>query len=215
MNVIIRSKSSFYVFGLTKILCRHQSSAQNTKPPIPVFGVEGRYVTALYSAALQMQQIDDVEKHLRALQKELLKPTVVDFIETSMISSVAKAKLMQEVGQQAGMPAAAINFLSLVAENGRLKKLRRMITMFLAVMVAHRNEALCEVITAKPLDSNDRSSLMDALQKFVKGNKKIQLTEKVDPSIIGGMIVGVEDKHIDMSIARKVQRYTDILKQSL
>ncbi|CAH0397906.1 unnamed protein product [Chilo suppressalis] len=192
-----------------------ESSAQSIKPPIPIFGLEGRYVSALYSAALQMKQMDDVEKHLRALQKELLKPTVVDFIETSMISSNDKAKLMREVGQQAGMPSAAINFLGLVAENGRLKKLRRMINMLLTVMVAHRNEALCEVITAKPLDDGDKSALMDALQKFVKDGKKIQLTEKIDPSIIGGMIVGVEDKHIDMSIARKIQMYTDILKQSL
>lgn len=113
------------------------------------------------------------------------------------------------------MPSAAVNFLSIVAENGRLKLLRRMVNMFLAVMVAHRNEALCEVITAKPLDSSTRTSLMDALNKFVKGGKKIQLTEKVDPSIIGGMIVGVEDKHIDMSIARKIQMYTDIMKQSV
>lgn len=113
------------------------------------------------------------------------------------------------------MPAAAVNFLSLVAENGRLKKLRRMVNMFLAVMVAHRNEALCEVITAKPLDGGTRTALLDALNKFVKGGKKIQLTEKVDPSIIGGMIVGVEDKHMDMSIARKIQMYTDILKQSV
>lgn len=114
-----------------------------------------------------------------------------------------------------GMPKAAVNFLSIVAENGRLKLLRRMVNMFLAVMVAHRNEALCEVITAKPLDDSTRSALMDALKKFVKDGKKIQLTEKVDPSIIGGMIVGVEDKHIDMSIARKIQMYTDILKQAL
>lgn len=113
------------------------------------------------------------------------------------------------------MPQAACNFLGLVAENGRLKKLKKIITMFLAVMVAHRNEALCEVITAKPLDSSSRTILMDALKKLVKGGKNIQLTEKVDPSIIGGMIVGVEDKHIDMSISRKIQMYTDLLKQSV
>lgn len=113
------------------------------------------------------------------------------------------------------MPDACTNFLTVVAENGRLKKLRRMINMFFAVMVAHRKEALCEVITAKPLDDGTRKALMDALQKFVKEGKKITLTEKVDPSIIGGMIVGIEDKHMDMSIAKKIQMYTEILKQSV
>lgn len=112
------------------------------------------------------------------------------------------------------MPTEAANFLAVVAENGRLKSLRKMITMFLAVMVAHREEALCEVITAEPLDDSSRGSLMAALKKFAKG-KNVQLTEKVDPGIIGGMIVGVEDKHIDMSISRKIQMYTDILKQNI
>ncbi|XP_038212070.1 ATP synthase subunit O, mitochondrial-like [Zerene cesonia] len=183
--------------------------------PFIILGIEGRYVSALYSAALQMKQIEQVEKHLLALQKELLKPKIVDFVETSLISSADKAKLMKEVGEQVGMPPAAINFLALVAENGRLKMLRKMITMFSAVMVSHRNEALCEVITAKPLDDSTRKTLMDALKKLTKGGKNVQLTEKIDPSIIGGMIVGIEDKHIDMSIARKVQMYTDILKQAV
>ncbi|KOB77814.1 H+ transporting ATP synthase O subunit isoform 1 [Operophtera brumata] len=185
------------------------------KPPVAVFGVEGRYVSALYSAASQMKQLDEVEKHLRELRKILLKPKIIDFIESSLIPRAGKSKLLLEVGKAAGMPDAASNFLALVAENGRLKMLRKMINMFLAVMVAHRNEALCEVITAKPLDESTRKSLMDALGKFVKEGKKITLTEKVDPTIIGGMIVGVEDKHMDMSIARKIQTYTEILQRSL
>ncbi|XP_047516452.1 ATP synthase subunit O, mitochondrial-like [Pieris napi] len=188
--------------------------AKSTPPPIAIFGIEGRYVSALYSAALQMKQIEQVEKHLQALQKELVKPTIIDFIESSMISAGDKAKLMKDVGEKAGMPPAAINFLFVVAENGRLKLLRRMITLFSTVMVAHRNEALCEVITAKPLDDSTRKTLMEALKKFVKG-KNITLTEKVDSSIIGGLIVGIEDKHIDMSISRKVQMYTDLIKQSV
>lgn len=65
-------------------------------------GVEGRYVSALYSAALQTNQIDEVEKHFRKLQKELQKPMVVDFIETSMISSAAKAKLLKEIANESG-----------------------------------------------------------------------------------------------------------------
>lgn len=113
------------------------------------------------------------------------------------------------------MPESASNFLALVAENGRLKMLRKMINMYSAVMVAHRNEALCEVITAKPLDEGTRKALMDALKKFVKEGKNITLTEKIDSTLIGGMIVGVEDKHMDMSIARKIQKYTELLQRSL
>ncbi|XP_045771626.1 ATP synthase subunit O, mitochondrial-like [Maniola jurtina] len=199
-----------------RIIARKMCSVPKSKnTPIPVFGVEGRYVSALYSAAHQMNQLDEVEKHLRSLQKELTKPKIVDFLETSMVSSADKAKLFKQVGEESGMPPAAVNFLAVVAENGRLKLLKRIIQTFLTVMIAHRNEALCEVITAKPLDDISRQALMKALKTFVQKGKNIQLTEKVDPSIIGGLIVGVEDKHIDLSIARRIQMYTDILKQSV
>lgn len=87
-----------------------------------------------------------------------------------------------------------------------------MINMFLDVMVAHRKEALCEVITATPLDDGTRGKLLAALKAMAKG-KNITLTEKVDPSIIGGMVVGIDDKHIDMSISRKIQMYTDLITQ--
>ncbi|XP_011565997.3 ATP synthase subunit O, mitochondrial [Plutella xylostella] len=184
------------------------------KPPVPVFGIEGRYVSALYSAAHQMNQLDDVEKHCKALQTEVGKPVVKDYFESSMQSRIEKAKFLHEFAKSAGMPDSLANFLQLVAENGRLKMLRKMINMFLIVMVAHRNEALCEVITATPLEEGDRAALMETLKKFVQ-DKKITLTEKVDPSIMGGMIVGVDDKHVDLSIKRKMLLYTEILKQAL
>lgn len=65
-------------------------------------------MTALYSAASQMKQLEQVEKSLRDLQKELTKPKIVDFIETSMISRAAKAKLLIEIGKQSGVCYIAI-----------------------------------------------------------------------------------------------------------
>ncbi|CAD0199331.1 unnamed protein product [Chrysodeixis includens] len=182
------------------------------KPPISVFGVEGRYVSALYSAASQKNQLEATEKSLREFLKLLAKPKIADFVVSSLIPCNEKAKLLREVGKQAGMPDTAANFLGIVAENGRLKMLRRIINMFIGVMVAHRNEALCEVITAEPLDEATRKTLLEVLKKFVKPGQNILLTEKVKLRVIGGMVVGIEDKVIDMTIARKVLKYTQLLK---
>lgn len=45
----------------------------------------------------------------------------------------------------------------------------------------------------------------------MKSNETIQLTAKVDPSIIGGMVVSIGDKYVDMSVASKVKKYTDLI----
>lgn len=49
------------------------------------------------------------------------------------------------------------------------------------------------------------------LQKFIKPNETILLTSRVDPAIIGGMIVSIADKYVDMSIASKVKKYTALI----
>lgn len=49
------------------------------------------------------------------------------------------------------------------------------------------------------------------MQSFLKPNQSIQLTAKVDPKLIGGMIVSIGDKFVDMSVASKIKKYTDII----
>lgn len=63
----------------------------------------------------------------------------------------------------------------------------------------------------QPLDDALKTDLESALKSFLKQGEKLLLTVKVDPEIIGGMIVSIGDKYVDMSIASKVKRYTDVI----
>lgn len=49
------------------------------------------------------------------------------------------------------------------------------------------------------------------LKAFLKPNQTIQLTAKVDPALIGGMVVSIGDKYVDMSVASKIKKYTDVI----
>lgn len=51
-------------------------------------------------------------------------------------------------------------------------------------------------------------------QKFVKSNQTIQLKETVDPNIIGGLIASIGDKYVDMSVATKIKKYTDLIQSA-
>ncbi|XP_022834432.1 ATP synthase subunit O, mitochondrial-like [Spodoptera litura] len=156
-------------------------------------GLDGCSVSAPYSAAHQNHELEAKENSLRGLQKVLTRPKVVDFIATSLIPRPVKAKLLMDIGKAA-------------TENVRLKHLCRMINLYHTVMVAHRNEALCEVITAEPLDNRTKRALRDILQKFIKSGKKNF------EDIIGGIIVGFENKHVDLSIARSLNDYRESLQ---
>lgn len=52
-------------------------------------------------------------------------------------------------------------------------------------------------------------------QKFLKGKETLQLTAKVDPSLMGGMIVSIGDKYVDMSVATKVKKYTELINTAV
>lgn len=67
----------------------------------------------------------------------------------------------------------------------------------------------------QPLDAPTMKELEATLKAFVKSGETIKVTTKVDPTIIGGMLVSIGDKYIDMSMATKINRYTALLQQAV
>ncbi|XP_037041454.1 ATP synthase subunit O, mitochondrial [Bradysia coprophila] len=202
------TKLSFFV----RTLSSAAPAGKPVKPPIQLFGLEGRYATALYSAATKLKQIEKVESELSHLQAEMRKNVNLREAMTSpIINRKVLANSLKDASAKINYSSATSNLLSLLAENGRMKKLDGVIAAFKTIMAAHRGEVVCEVTTAKPLEAGQKKSLEDALKKFIKSNETILLTSKVDPSIIGGMVVSIADKYVDMSIATKVKKYTDLI----
>lgn len=76
-------------------------------------------------------------------------------------------------------------------------------------------QVTCEVTTAKALDAAQRQKLEGVLKSFLKSNETIKLDSKVDPSIMGGMIVSIGDRYVDMSVASKIKKYTEIISTAV
>lgn len=64
----------------------------------------------------------------------------------------------------------------------------------------------------QPLEDSDKAELQSTLKLFAKKGENILLTSRVDPNIIGGMIVSIGDKYVDMSVASKIKKYTELLQ---
>lgn len=118
------------------------------KLPIKVFGVHGRYATALYSAATKKNVLDHVDNDMQTLKKTML--TDVGFkryVLDPTIKRVTKAAQLKETGKKMNLQEVTINFLMVMAEYGRLKVLMAAIRSFEIIMSAHKGEISCEVIT--------------------------------------------------------------------
>lgn len=119
------------------------------KPPIQVFGIEGRYATALYSAASKEKKLDVVERELLKFQGTMKTDTKLrEFLENPTIKRRTKSDGLKSVSTKVGLCAPSANFLQLLADNGRLKRINQVINSFKVIMAAHRGEVIARSISS-------------------------------------------------------------------
>lgn len=181
-----------------------------------MFGIEGRYANALYSAASKEKKLDAVEKELVKFKGLMEQDTkLAQFLENPLVNKLVKRDALQDALKKLQFSSLTVNLIGALAENGRSRYVKSVIGAFSRIMGAVRGEVPCEVVTAKPLDAAMEKELESALKAFLKKGEVLVLTKKVDPSIMGGMLVSIGDKFVDMSIATKVNTYTGLLKQAV
>jgi len=192
------------------------ASAMNlVKAPVAVFGIEGRYATALYSAASKQKALDAVEKDLDAFSVQLKKDTRLrEFILDPSIKKNLKVDGVAGACDKMKMNPLTKNMLTAMTDNNRYNLVSQVAGSFKTIMAAHRGEVVCEITTAKPLDSAMSKEVEAAIASMLKSGQKSQITYSVDPAIIGGMVVSIGDKFVDMSMASKLKRYEEIIKSA-
>lgn len=112
-----------------------------------------------------MNQIDKVEKEVKQFQDALKSNQALrDVVCSPIINKKVMAANLKAVSESMKFTPATVNFLELLAENGKLKKIDAIVNLFKSIMAAHRGEVVCEIITAKPLDAGQKKQLEDALK---------------------------------------------------
>lgn len=111
------------------------------KPPIQLFGIEGRYATALYSAATKQKTLESVEKELVQFQDALKTDEKLrEFMLNPTIKRTLKSDAIKAISSKASLSPQSTNLLQILAENGRLKNMNGVINAFRTIMAAHRGE---------------------------------------------------------------------------
>lgn len=177
-----------------------------------VSGMAGRYATALFELALEQKSVDAVQKDLDSFAKLIAdNPDLGRLVRSPVFSSEDQTKAVTAVLAKAGISGLAGNFIRLAAQNRRLFAVGDMVRGFAALAAKQRGEASAEVTVAEPLNEQHLASLKDAL-KSVTG-KDVTLNVKVDPAIIGGLIVKVGSRMVDTSLRTKLNAMKHAMKE--
>ncbi|KAJ3332922.1 ATP synthase subunit O, mitochondrial [Blyttiomyces sp. JEL0837] len=201
-----------------RIISRGLATAAAPQIPVTLHGIDGRYATALYSAATRRNVLDTVEKELQRIKAVVDKdPALQSFLETPVVDRAAKKQGIAAMLQNGKYSEVTTNFFDLLAENGRLDQTNKVIASFNVLMTAHRGEVSVTITSAKELDAKTSRSLRDILQKsaLIEKTQKLVLSSKVDPNILGGLIIEVGDKTIDLSVSSKVAKLDRLLKEAI
>ena len=170
-----------------------------------VSGLAERYAAALFDLADERRMLDEVAANLRELRAMLqASGDFLRLIRSPVLSRDQQAKAIGMLAERAGLSPLVRDFLAVVARNRRLFAVPAMIAAFLAKLAARRGEVTAEVFAAQPLSEAQLAALNEQLRRSI--GSRVSVDVRVDPGLIGGLVVKLGSRMVDGSIKSKLQR---------
>lgn len=166
--------------------------------------VAGRYASALFELATEEGKAAEIEADLanfQALCDE--SPDLLRMLRSPVIDAEDQEKAIAAVLGKSGFSAITINFFKLLAKNRRLFVATDVVRDFKALAARARGEVMAEVTAAAALSDAHVTELRNTLKASV--GKDVTLVQKVDPSILGGLIVKIGSRMVDSSLKTKLE----------
>ncbi len=133
-----------------------------------------------------------------------------DFIADPRLDAVKQRAGAFAVLDRVGTGTEVRNLVGVMIVNRRLAELPAVAQAFGALLAARRGQQTADVTTAHPLNDTQRAQIVARLTEA--GHSGVRLSESVDPSILGGLIVRIGSRLYDNSIKSKLQRLQYAMK---
>lgn len=178
-----------------------------------ITGLAGRYATAAFELALEERAVDQLSADLTALKAMLAaSPELARLVRSPAFSSDEQAKGMEAVLAKAGAGALARKLVLLLAQKRRLFALADVIRGFELLLARHRGEIAAEVTAARALTPEETAELTRALKEKLGREPKLDI--RVDPTLLGGLVLRVGSRMIDSSLRTKLEGLRHALRGS-
>jgi F-type H+-transporting ATPase subunit delta len=133
-----------------------------------------------------------------------------EVLEDPSIPEQQKLRVLDAIAARLGMSPATRNFLAVITHHQRLHELRQILEAYLALADEATGVAEAEIVTARPLDDNNRHLLEQQVAKLA-GGQHVRATYREDASLLGGAVVRIGSTVYDGSVRGQLQQ----LKQRL
>jgi F-type H+-transporting ATPase subunit delta len=176
-----------------------------------VTGVSGRYAAALFDLATEQKAVSATAAALNSFQAGVDESVDLQRLMQSPVfkadDQLAALDSLAVKGKVAGL---ALNFLRVMCQNRRLAAVPAAISAFNTLVAQSKGETTAEVTSAETLSPQHLADLKAALKATIGSD--VSLTSKIDPAILGGLIVKVGSRMMDNSLRTKLNNLKVAMK---
>ncbi len=177
-----------------------------------VSGVPGRYAIALFQLAQEANSVDQVGADLATFQALMDESDDLKrLVRSPVFSAEDQVSALEAICAEAQVKSLALNFIKLTAQNRRLFVLSEMIKAFKTLVAQSKGEISAEVTSADTLSAKHLDDLKAAIKASV--GRDVHLSTRVDPAILGGLVVKVGSRMVDNSLKTKLQNLKTAMKE--
>jgi F-type H+-transporting ATPase subunit delta len=167
--------------------------------------VAGRYALALFELARDGDMLDAVAADLGSLRRMVDDSADLRrLIRSPVISREDQGKALAALGERAGFGELTRKFFGVLAEHRRLFALPEMIGAYDAMLAEHRGEVAAELVSAVPLSDAQHAAVKNQLSRTT--GKEVTISARVDPGLLGGLVVRVGSRMLDASLRTKLRQ---------
>ena len=159
-----------------------------------------RYAQAVFEIALETKELDRWQSDLREIVRAVGDTALMAWLGSPKVPFGDKTRLLSE--RMKGINPLAFNLALLLVNKGRLSIIGEITDEYQRLLNSYRGIEPAEVITAIPLEDEDKQKLVEHLGALV--DKKVVLKSEVDPALIGGFVARIGSKLLDGSTRSKL-----------
>ena len=177
-----------------------------------ISGMAGRYATALFELALESNSLDAVTADLERFDALVVgSADLARLVRSPAFTAEEHVKALTAVLAAVGIGGISAQFLKVVASNRRLFAVRDMIRDFRQLIARHKGEVTARVTVAEKPSDTHLAAIAEALKAVT--HKEVKVDVKIDPAIIGGLVVQLGSRMVDSSLRTKLNAIKHAMKE--
>lgn len=171
-----------------------------------------RYASALLQVAQEQGKVSGFDAELQALATAFRQNSLTGVLSSPVVSPSKKKAIVDALQPKLGIGSNLRNLVHILIDNERISEIPLIALIYRDLADELEGRVRVSVISAAALGDNE-AKLKAILEKTLK--QKVLLEAKVDPEILGGMVVRVQDRVFDASLKGELERWKEALSSEV